>query len=75
LPISAHPRCGRAWCVGVGDGDRGECHIGAVGIAQVRDDLVEALRLEREQDVSPLPIDEVLHGLEEREIDAEFFVG
>ena len=61
--------------VGVSDGVGGERHIGAVRIAQVRHDLLEAVGLEREQLAPLLPVHEVLHGLEEREVDLELAGG
>ena len=61
--------------VGVPDGVGRECHVGAVRIAQVGHDLLEALGLEREQLAAPLPVHEVLHGLEHREIDLELAAG
>ena len=61
--------------VGIGDRDGGECHVGAVRIAQIRDDLVEAVWLEREQHIPLLPGYEVLDGLEECKINLQLAGG
>ena len=64
----------RGLVVGVGQRVRGKRHVGAVRIAEVRIDLLEAVRLEQHELALPLPGDEILHGLEERHVDGELLL-
>jgi hypothetical protein len=61
--------------VGVTNGVGAERHVGAIGVLEVRQDGVEAVRFERKQHAAPLPGDEILHGLEEGQVDFELLVG